>query len=498
MAQKVPYYVRALKQVEKEKDDNPENFAAVPRIILAGIDTREILVKLALGLLNVWQEQGIETVPFIVGPEYEGLDALRLASNNKAYSLDSYLSSDDVLAYLLTHYTETKDLALIISTEDYYDTHSPYTSAWSSEQEVPEGSAADLAIKTDTPVILVLNFDDFSFTNLSYISGILNFRNDEHVAGLILTGVEEKKAELAKMMVENEFGLPVISVLPDEARSDRGPSLYTGVPELSQDTWEKNLDAATKTVLNYIDSQMILRLSRKATDLGQDFPESLFKAQKLIGFSTKNFRVAVARDEAFNYYYQENLDLLSELGADIYFFSPLHDPSLPSNIDGLYLGSGNLLDYISTASKNITILRQIKNLAKQGIPILAEGTGAAYLAKSFESESGNTWPLVGVLPTKVKQRTEDVHRYYAKLNARRKDLLSEHNQEIRCLLSNEFIFTPSGASYRAFIRGQGHHMAVFSNNIVFASQMNLYFYANPKALAHFVLSCKNERDMHKY
>ena len=492
MAKKLPYYVRELKRAEDENYETPDNFAQVPRIMLAGIDNGPEVMRTAMGLLAIWHEQNTKTVPFNIGPEYDGLAILRAASQNQVYTLDSYYQNEDELAYLLSHYTEGNDLALLVATDNYYDVHAPYTPAWSTEREVPEGSPADLAEKTNTPVILLVKYDSVSFSSLSKIDGILNFRNDQQIAGFILIDVDAHELDEAKDMLEAEFNMPVFGAIPKKIQLDSGPSLYSDIPEIAADNWEKTMSAVVSTIHENLDVMKILKLARRATDLENEFPDSLFKAQKLIGFTNKTVRIAVARDEAFNHYYQENIDLLRELGAEVLYFSPLKDPILPSGTDGIYLGSGNLINHLAEVSKNESMRRQIKRLAGQSVPILAEGSGAVYLAEAFETESSYRWPLVGVLPTTVKHRVGESHLYYAKFTSRRSDLLSKNNTSMNVLLDNQYIFTPNGASYRTLIRGKGHKMEGFSTDTIWASQSRIHFYSNPVAVARFILRCMGE------
>lgn len=489
MAKKdLPYYVRELKIAEDENIDSPDTYADVPRIMLASINCEDEVMKLAMGFLAILSNQNLSAIPFNIGPEYEGLDFLRAASQNPVYTLDSYYQTEDELAYLLTHYTEGHDLGLLVASNDYYNTYTPYTSAWSNNREVPEGSPADLAIKTNTPVVFVLDLENSSFSSLAKLEGLLSFRDDTQISGLILINIDRSEIDDITMMIENEFNMPVFGAIPKDYQVKQSLSLYSEIPEVAQDNWNKTMDNVISLIQENIDLMRILKLARRAHELENDFPESLFKAQKLIGFRDEGFRIAVARDEAFNDYYQENIDLLVDLGAQIQYFSPLRNPILPAGTAGVYLGSGNLLNHLAEISKNESLRKQINKLAMQGMPILAEGSGAVYLAREFETKGGNLWPLVGVLPTTVSER-EQVNNYYAKFTSRRDDLLLPRNQNLKVLMSNKFNFSPNGASYRSLTRGMGHTMEGFSTKTIWASQARMHFYANPVSVARFVLAC---------
>ena len=489
---KLPYYVQELKRVESDTVESYENLTEVPRIMLAGIDTYDYVIEIAIGLLSIWREQNLDVVPFSVGPSFENLETFRAASANKVYTLDSFYQEESEMAYLLSHYVEGHDLALLIASENYYDSKLPYSASWAMEESSPLGSPADLAYKTNTPVVMVIDLSDLSYSSMAKVEGILEFKADQQIAGFIVTGVKADKAEYAKELLESEFGIPVFASFPSRLTDDKAPSLYSVIPEIAQENWRKNIESITSDLYKYMDLHRLLKLAMRATDLEQDFPDSLFKAQKLIGFNRNRFNLAVARDEAFNAYYQENLDILEEMGANIVYFSPMKDPILPKAVDGIYLGTGNLIKHLAEVSKNESLRIQIRRLAMQGMPILAEGTGAVYLADAYRNRTGVEWPLAGVLPSIVSSNYDTKYEYYCKMTSRRDDLLCKNNFSLRCLLGNEFIFEPNGASYRALIKGIGHQMEAFSTNTIWASQATLHFYASPIAVARFALRCLGE------
>jgi cobyrinic acid a,c-diamide synthase len=118
-------------------------------------------------------------------------------------------------------------------------------------------------------------------------------------------------------------------------------------------------------------------------------------------FSTPNsaVRIAVARDQAFNFYYQDNLDLLEELGAELVFWSPLNDDQLPKDIQGMYFGGGFPEVFAQQLSKNTSLIQTVKNSILGGIPTIAECGGLMYLCEKIIDFDGNSWSMVGILPT---------------------------------------------------------------------------------------------------
>lgn len=489
MTKKVPYYVQEIRKGLPETEQSET--IACPRIMIAGTGDSASAENVAMGLLAVWEEQGLLPRGFSAGPSYRNLEALRLASGREAYTLDSWFHDEDTLSYLLTHYTEGHRVAVIDAGTAYFDTLSPLMLSWSDPEkpETPRGSAAELARLTKTPVVMVADAGDFSFTQLACMKGLLDFREGECVAGFILSGLPPERQEEVKRQVEEELELPVFGFISREAAELRFPSLSELLPEMYEEAVYQNLQMLTHELKMRVDTSSLLHLASKAAELDPSLPQALFRAQRFLGFEQRRCRIAVARDRAFSYYYRENLDLLNEMGADLIYFSPLNDPFLPQDIDGIYLGSGPLLDYLAEASNNETMCNSLYRVASAGLPVLAEGAGAVYLSRAFRTESGREWPLAAVLPGVASLNPDASGPYYAKMTSRRDDLVSEHGMAIPCLVSNVYRWQPEGASYRTAIRGKGHVMSGFSTPTIWACEASIHFYAQPMMAARFAVSC---------
>lgn len=489
MREKVPYYVREIRKGQDAAEQ--DNFQRCPRIMIACEGQKRGADRVTFGLLGLWRKHNQQPVAFAAGPSYEILQALRQASAFESYSLDSWFHDEQTLAYLLTHYTEGQRVAVIEARDNYFDTRSPLMTSWSdqTQPETPKGSPAELARLTATPVIMVVDASEFSFTQLAALKGLAEFRPAEMIAGFILAGVEDIKYQEIKKQIEAEIGLPVLGCVPAYILQHELPAVAAFVPNLYEEVFGRELEWLTKELHQTLDISAILHLADSAPDLNSDLPQELFKAQRMLGFEQRRYRLGVARDDAFCYYYRENLDLLEEMGADIVYFNPLKDSLLPADLDGMYFGSGKLLDYLAEASHNESMRMHIQRMVQQGVPVLAEGTGAVYLSQAYQTDSGREWPLVGILPTVSQKNPQPTPAYYATMTSRRDDLLCEHGAHLPCLLRNEFQFQPDGASYRTSVRGRGYLMEGFSTASIWASQAQLHFYANPITIARFTQAC---------
>jgi cobyrinic acid a,c-diamide synthase len=244
------------------------------------------------------------------------------------------------------------------------------------------------------PVLLVLDCSRLSGSIAAIASGYRNFDPKVNIVGVILNRVGSDRHLTQLSSVLKNINLPIFGVvhreddlkIPDRhlglVPTDELPhlnQLFQKLANLAQSCfdWEKLLPLLTPKISQNKSKQ----------------------PQGLIARHIKNLRIAIARDRAFNFYYQDNLDLLVEQGAEIVYWSPLEDPHLPPNIQGLYIGGGFPEVFAQPLSENHNLCQEIKNAIAQGIPTYAECGGLMYLCEEIIDFSGQIWPMLGILPT---------------------------------------------------------------------------------------------------
>ena len=235
----------------------------------------------------------------------------------------------------------------------------------------------------------------------------MHFKPESHIAGILLNDCSEKLFRMLKPLLETETGLPVLGYLPRLPQAvveSRHLGLKTAgeITDLAQkigllaDALEANLDWATLEAL---------------TERPAPAPVPPPALQ------TAGVRIAVAQDKAFCFTYSETLDCLRTAGAELVFFSPVHDTTLPEDICGLYLPGGYPELHARELSQNTSLLREIKRKIESGLPTAAECGGFLYLGQSLTDAEGQSWPMVGVLPGKAKDAGRLVRFGYAALSA---------------------------------------------------------------------------------
>ncbi len=247
-------------------------------------------------------------------------------------------------------------------------------------------SAWAVAEATGTPAVLVLRPEGAALTLAAQVRGIQTFRPHSHLAGLLLNDCRPALADRLRPMLEGETGLPVLGALPPMGEA-RFPSRHLGLWTAEEiGDWAARCAALAVALEEHADLDGLLALAAEGPDAG---PE---------GAPPPRCRIAVARDEAFCFYYADNLDALRAAGAEPVFFSPLRDGGLPRGVGGLYLGGGYPERYARALSDNRGMREQIARAVAGGLPTVAECGGFLYLQQALEDEGGRSWPMAGALP----------------------------------------------------------------------------------------------------
>lgn len=381
------------------------------------------------GLMTALKKRGLSVAGFKCGPDY--IDpmfhtrVLGIPSRN----LDLYLQGEAGVRRTLEK--TRADIAVLEGAMGFYD----------GVNRTSDASAWDVARVTDTPVILVLRPSGQSLSLAAQIRGMQAFREPSHIAGLLLNNVKPSMYKSMKEMLERETGLPVVGFLPpmeEAVLSSRHLGLVTA--EEITDICDR-FEAVAEAMEQYADLDKLLSLAA-----GKRMDNSLFESPAVFGeavhddFERTNAlktdagcekkasplcRIAAARDEAFSFYYQDNLDALAAAGAEIVSFSPIHDARLPE-ADGLYLGGGYPELYKKELSGNASMRDEIRTAVKRGMPVVAECGGFLYL----QQDLCGTDPMAGVLPGSGF-RTEHLRRFgYLTLRAESDSLLFRAGEEI--------------------------------------------------------------------
>ena len=349
-------------------------------------------------LLMALKRRGCAPCAFKSGPDYIDPMFHRAVLGVESRNLDLFFSAPETVRTLYAKGAAGHGAAVCEGAMGFYDGLggvSDRASAW------------HLADTLGLPVLLVVEPKGQSLTLAAELNGLVNFRTPSHIAGILLNNCTARMHALLAPMLEEETGLPVLGFLPklpEAVIGSRHLGLYTAA---EVENLQQKLALLADAAEEHIDWPRLLALCEKEPPA---LPEKAPQPSACV-------RIAVAQDEAFCFTYAETLEAFRDAGAEVVFFSPLRDTALPENIGGLYLPGGYPELHAKELSENTSLLREIKQKIKSGLPTAAECGGFLYLGQSLTDAEGQSWPMVGVLPGEAKDAGRLVRFGYAALSA---------------------------------------------------------------------------------
>ena len=273
------------------------------------------------------------------------------------------------------------------------------------------GSSYELADWTDTPVLLIIDAKGAGRSLLAVVKGLQAMDEKKRIRGILLNRITGAFYPRMKELIETECQLPVAGYLPDMPEL-AVQSRYLGLllPRELQDIADR-IEAAAKQAEKTIDLEAVVSVMQSAGELAARAAEDK-AARGQAAFQTDRPVLAVAEDEAFCFYYRENLRLLEQVGFVIKPFSPISDDALPEKTAGLLLGGGYPENHALSLSRNRTMREAIRQAVMDGMPVIAECGGFLYLHDVLEDEEGNRYPMCGVVPAKAVYQRRSVRFGY--------------------------------------------------------------------------------------
>jgi len=413
-----------------------------------------------------------------VGPDYIDPMYHTAATRRPSRNLDTWMLSPEQVKKIFTRTCRGATLNIIEGVMGFFD---------GSGADPFEGSSAGVARLLQTPVILVLDCAKLSGSAAALVHGFHTFSESISLAGVICNQVAGlQHARWLEEAIEHRNNLPILGCVP-HLEALNIPERHLGLLTVDERQSEVQtfLSGAGEVIRQNIDLERLLGIARQAPDLTSE-PEPAFSPAGKV-------RLAVARDEAFCFYYEDNLDELRRCGAEIVFFSPLRDARLPEDIAGIYFGGGYPELYAAAISTNRSLIQKIIQYNRLDMPIYAECGGLIYLTQSFR-DSSSSYPMVGLLPgwCEMGERLVMGYREVETLHA---NLLSGPGMVLR---GHEFHYSrwvnsdPGKPVYRIIARDENAPASWdgFGNKNLQASYIHLHFAQNPQLAQSFIDQCQ--------
>ena len=381
-------------------------------LIIAGDRSGTGKTTVTLAILAYLARLSNKVQSFKVGPDYIDPMFHRAVTGLPCRNLDPVLTSPSYVRHCFGRQAQNADWAIIEGVMGLFDGIKHLDG---SESLNDFGSTAHVARILDLPVVLVLDCSRLSTSIAAIAYGYANLDSKVNIAGVILNQVaSDRHLELLKTAL-NSINMPVLGVLKRNVAvtiPDRHLGLVPEVELPGINNVFSQLAHLAKTSFNWKQLLPLLTPSPRHPVTPSPRHPVTPSPRHPVPPSPRHpvppspIKIAVARDKAFNFYYQDNLDILSELGAELVFWSPIADKNIPDNIQGLYFGGGFPEVFARDLAANQKVLEQLQQVIKAGMPTYAECGGLMYLCQKLIDLNDRTWSMVGAIPSTVTMQAK--------------------------------------------------------------------------------------------
>ena len=351
--------------------------------VLAGTHSGVGKTTLSLGLMRAYRNRGMRVAPFKVGPDYIDPMFHRIAAGNVSYNLDLILMEKKGVKNSFADHAGQSDIAIVEGVMGLYD---------GMNFSKDNGSTAHLARVLNLPVFLVVDAQGMAASVLAHIQGYCSYDPKLRIAGIILNRVSsEGLYTYLKKPIEEYLGIPCVGYLPKDSQVHLSSRHLGLIPVNELDHFDEQLNRIAELVEAHFDWEQIEKINE--IHIG--------KSEKKANESwAKGLRIGIAQDDAFTFYYQENLELVERWGGEWIPCSPMTDSKLPEGLDALYLGGGFPEVFAKDLDENQGFVQDLKEKIADGLPVYAECGGYMYLSSSIQQLDGSLAPMTGILSGK--------------------------------------------------------------------------------------------------
>ncbi len=447
----------------------------VSGLLIAGTTSGCGKTTVTLGIMAALRQAGMAVQPFKCGPDFIDPTLHRLVTDRDSWNLDIRMCGSSYVCELFRRKATAEGMNVIEGVMGLFDGGS--------------ASAAALSRLLSVPVILVVDASSAAESIAAVIKGFETFMPGLRPAGIILNRIAGKRhLDLVAGAIERNCTTPVLGSLPRDAGIEI-PSRHLGLHMGHELGLRQGIERTGHLIRQNVDLDLLSRIAQDAGPPMGSGHKGLAASSPPVG---QRARIGVARDEAFCFYYQDNLEMLEEAGAEIVEFSPLRDQGLPEGIQGLYLGGGYPELHAEQLSENRRMRRATREFALSGRPVFAECGGFMYLCSSITTAKAETFSMAGLFPAHCFMKGRLAALGYRDIEVVRRCHLGPVGHRMR---GHEFHYSetrfddePEGAfsiRQNGGCRKEGYKIAS-----TVAGYVHIHFGSNPESAANFVAACR--------
>jgi cobyrinic acid a,c-diamide synthase len=416
---------------------------------------------------------------FKCGPDYLDPTYHVRAAGSRSLNLDGWMMGRAGVLSTFQNACQEYDIALIEGVMGLFD---------GIDAKSDDGSTAQIAKWLAAPTILVVDASGMSRSVAALAQGFASFDSDLQVAGLICNRTGSKGH--LELLAEASTTIPVLGGLPKD-RVNVFPERHLGLRSASEDAIpQQQIDAWAAHVDDWCDIERLLEVARSGG------PGEWGEVTGSIADGNSTCRIGVAMDEAFHFYYDENLRLLEQCGAQLVRFSPVHDQHLPA-VDGLYLGGGYPEAHAEALADNRSMRSHIRAFCSSGKPVYAECGGLMYLCSAIKTHAGVQYPMVGWFSAVAEMSDRLQALGYVEVTTIQRSILGESGESFR---GHQFRYStlvwnqPVEAIYQLTKRRNGELFSEgYSAGAVVGSYVHSHWASNPRIALNLVEACAKAR-----
>lgn len=454
--------------------------ANLPRLVVAAPHSGSGKTTFTLGLLSALKRRGLSVQPFKAGPDFIDPSHHTAICGRASRNLDTWMCDDAVVAEIFQRAARDADVSIVEGVMGLYDGFGP---------DEERGSTAHLAKLLAAPVVLVIDAARMATSAAAVALGLQQFDRDVTIAGVVFNNVgSEGHYEWMRKTLHDRTGLASFGYLgfdPGLRIEERHLGL---VPAAERRIGEDARGRLQVAFDRHIDQDGLLAAARAA-------PRPAAAASRVFGkrAAAAPVRIGVARDAALNFYYQENLDLLECLGAEIVPFSVLSDARLPADLQGLYLGGGFPELFAATIAANVPLRDGIRKFFAGGRVVYAECGGLMILCDALVDLDGRRHEMFGLVPATTVMRRDRLSLGYVGVEALEDTLIAEAGQRYRAQTFHHSVledvrFRPALKLYHGASTSFDGYTA---GRRLLATYVHAYFAAQPGLAGRLVEQCRS-------
>ena len=446
-----------------------------PRIVIAATQSGAGKTTITSGILAALKKRGLNVQAYKVGPDYIDTGFHEIASGKASHNLDSWLVGEKKLGEIFFFGSKCAEIALIEGVMGLYDGGLGGVS-----------STAQISQILASPVILVIDVKSMGTSAAAIALGFREFDKNVNLAGVILNRVGSDSHKKIITDALEKLNIKCFGAIKRNAEFIL-PERHLGLVPTAENNFAEIIDKICATVESEVDIDALLKIANSAPPIS--FEKSLSPIP-----SSLSPKIAVAKDAAFNFYYEESLNELEKLGAEIVYFSPLESETLPANISGLIIGGGFPEIFAEKLQANKKIRASILTAAENNLPIYAECGGFMYLMNGITDFDGKNFEMCGVIPACAVMTDKLQTVGYVEAEILKDCIIGKAGEKLH---AHEFHFSTAEIltdknifSCKRMRTGKFYRAGFTEKNIV-ASYLHIHFAGCPNAAESFVNACKN-------